>query len=367
MSEQMDNVTDDVTNEELQDLDESQLDAASASHDDADDDAADDTDGDSAYADEQPEAKPERKVVIVGVDGGGTKTRVIVADMKGKTLARAEGSGSAVRQGHEDEAAETIAQTIDIAMQKANRADARISVCVVGVAGGGQERAQQALWSALARRRIADDIVVQADATSAIDDAFGDGPGVMVISGTGSAAFGRAPDGRLERCGGWGPPFGDEGSGAWLGRRALGVVAAAYDGREPETALLGAILTATECESPEQLIKWAVDATPAKFATLVPVISQVAASGDLRANALVSICVEELVLHVRTLARKCFGDERAAIPVALHGGVMARGNLIRKRLEQRLKSAVPGAMVRAEEVDGTRGAVRKAQRMIGVE
>jgi glucosamine kinase len=363
MDETVDNVADDVTNdvmnEDTQDLDETQDDAV-----DTDDG---DSDSDSAYADEQPEAKPERKVVIVGVDGGGTKTRVIVADMKGKTLARAEGTGSAVRQGHEDEAAETIAQTIDVAMQKANRDGARISVCVVGVAGGGQERAQQALWSALARRRIADDIVVQADATSAIDDAFGDGPGVMIISGTGSAAFGRSPDGRLERCGGWGPSFGDEGSGGWLGRRALGVVAAAYDGREPETALLGAILTATECESPEQLIKWAVDATPAKYATLVPVISQVAASGDLRANALVSICVEELVLHVRTLARKCFGDERAAIPVALHGGVMARGSLIRKRLEQRLKSAVPGAMVRAEEVDGTRGAVRKAQRMIGVE
>jgi len=82
---------------------------------------------------------------------------------------------------------------------------------------------------------------------------------------------------------------------------------------------------------------------------------------------LISLCVEELVLHVRTLARRCFVDERAAIPVALAGGLMSKGSLVRKRLEQRLKSAVPGATVRADEVDAARGAVRRARRLLGVE
>ncbi len=82
---------------------------------------------------------------------------------------------------------------------------------------------------------------------------------------------------------------------------------------------------------------------------------------------MISLCVEELVLHVRTLARRCFGDERAAIPVALSGGLLARGTLIRKRLEQRLKSAVPGAMIKSEEVDAARGAIRRAKRLLGVE
>ncbi|MBC8089110.1 MAG: hypothetical protein H7Z40_17745 [Phycisphaerae bacterium] len=305
--------------------------------------------------------------LVVGVDGGGTKTRVLLADAAGKTLARVEGAGSALRPGHESEAAEVISALIEAALAKADRAGVRPAVCVVGVAGGGQERAAQALWSALNERRVGDDIVVQADATSAMDDAFGERAGILIISGTGSAAFARGPNGPVERCGGWGPVIGDEGSGGWLGRRALGVIAAALDGREPETALLGAVLTATECETPEDLIQWAAQATPAKFATLVPVIVQVANTGDLRANALVSLCVEELVLHVRTLARRCFGDERAAVPVALAGGVMGRGALIRKRLEQRLKSAVPGATVRSEEVDAARGAVRKARRLLGVE
>jgi glucosamine kinase len=305
--------------------------------------------------------------LVVGVDGGGTHTRVLLADATGAVLARVEGAASALRPGQEAEAADVIKALIGDALAKAERTDTRPAVCVVGVAGAGQERAAQALWSALASRRVADDVSVQADATIAMDDAFGDSAGVLLIAGTGSVAFSKAPDGRIERCGGWGPVLGDEGSGAWLGRRALSVVTAAHDGREPETALTGAILTALELESLDDLIPWGANATPGIFAQLAPVVAQVAAAGDLRANALISFCVEELALHIRTLARRCFTDERAAIPVALSGGLLSRGSLVRKRLEQRLKSAVPGATVRSDDVDAARGAVRRARRLLGVD
>jgi glucosamine kinase len=145
------------------------------------------------------------------------------------------------------------------------------------------------------------------------------------------------------------------------------VITAAHDGREPETALVGAILTTLEAESLEALIPWAADASPADFAALAPTVLQVASQGDLRANALVSLAVEELVLHVRTLARRCFTDERAAVPVACAGGMLSRGSLMRKRIEQRLKTAVPGAAMRSDEVDAARGAVRRARRLLGVE
>ena len=139
----------------------------------------------------------------------------------------------------------------------------------------------------------------------------------------------------------------------------------ASDGREPETALTGAILTAAQVNELPELIAWAASATPSTLASLAPVVMSVADAGDLRANAIVSLAVEELSLHVRALARQLFVDERASLPVALSGGMLQRGSTLRRRLEHRLKTAVPGAQVSAEDVVPVRGAVRGALRFVG--
>jgi len=303
--------------------------------------------------------------IVIGIDGGGSKTRVIVADESGAPLGEVVAPGSAVRPGQHEHSADVITAAVNDALASCNMGHVMPKVLCVGVAGAGREPERQALWQALAGREVAEEVVVHPDFSIALDDAFGEGPGVLLISGTGSAAFGRSPNGAAARCGGWGPVFGDEGSGAWIGRRALSVVAAAADGREPETALVGAVLTAAQVNDPQELVAWAAVATPGVLATLAPVVSSVADSGDLRANAIVSLAVEELVLHVRALARQLFGDERAAIPVAFTGGMLTRGTTLRKRLEQRLKSAVPGAQVQSAEVIPARGAVRGALRYLG--
>lgn len=304
--------------------------------------------------------------IVVGLDGGGSKTRVMVADEQGQEIVSVEGGPSAVRPGEAERSAETIAALVADALAAADMTHVTPKVLCAGVAGVGREPERQALWQLLNARELAEEVVVHADATVALDDAFGDGPGVLLIAGTGSVAFGRSPAGTFARCGGWGATIGDEGSGAWIGRRALSVVAAASDGREPDTALVGAVLTAAEVDDVSELVAWAARSTPTTLATLAPVVLSVAGTGDLRANAIVSIAVEELALHVRTLARKLFVDERATLPVALAGGLLSRGSLLRKRLEHRLKSSVPGAQVRAEDVVPARGAVRGALRYLGV-
>jgi glucosamine kinase len=303
--------------------------------------------------------------IVIGVDGGGSKTRVIVADEHGTQLGEVVGPASAVRPGRAEHSADVITAAVRDALASCEMTHVVPKVLCVGVAGAGRDPERQALWQALVGREIADEVVVHPDFAIALDDAFGDGPGILLISGTGSAAFGRGPNGQIARCGGWGPVFGDEGSGAWVGRRALSVVTASADGREPETALMGAVLTAAQVNDPQELIAWAAQATPAILATLAPVVSSVADSGDLRANAIISLAVEELVLHVRALARQLFGDERAAAPVAFTGGMLTRGTTLRKRLEHRLRSAVPGAQLHAGEVNPARGAVRGAVRFLG--
>jgi glucosamine kinase len=303
--------------------------------------------------------------IVIGIDGGGSKTHAIVADEQGRTIAETVGPASAVRPGQAEHSAAVIADVVRDALASCEMTHVTPRVLSIGVAGAGRDAERQQLWQALVSRDLASELVIHSDFSIALDDAFGDGAGILMISGTGSVAFGRGPTGATARCGGWGPVCGDEGSGAWIGRKALSVVTSAADGREPETALTGAVLTAAQVNETQDLIAWSAGATPAQLATLAPVVLSVADSGDLRANALVSLAVEELVLHVRSLARQLFGDERASLTVALSGGMLSRGSMLRKRLEHRLKSAVPGATIRAEPVIAARGAVRAALRILG--
>jgi glucosamine kinase len=302
--------------------------------------------------------------LFIGVDGGGTHTRVLVVDEQSAEVATAEGPGSAIRPGAASHSAAVIRETVRKAC--ADLGDRSVRVLCVGVAGAGRDEERDTLQAALDADRLAGSVTVLTDAEIAIEDAFGAGPGVLLTAGTGSIAYGKGPTGVMARCGGWGPVIGDEGGGAWIGRRALGVAAASHDGREPETALTEAILGALGITAMDELIPWAGSATPADFGKLAPVVLEVAATGDLRANSLVTLAVEELALHVRTLARKLFSDERAAFRLAMHGGLLAPKSLLRRRLEQRLKSIAPGASLLTERVVPERGAVRFAMREAGV-
>lgn len=303
--------------------------------------------------------------VVVGVDGGGSKTRVLVADARGETLGSCEGAASAVRPGATEHSADVIASCVSEALAAVGLAHVRPAALCVGVAGVGRPTEREELWRALTTREVAAEVVVLPDAQVALDDAFGDGPGILLVAGTGSVAFGRGPTGTEARVGGWGPVCGDEGSGAWIGRRALSVVTASLDGREPETALVGAVLTAAELNEPGELVAWAAAATPAQLATLAATVVSAAEGGDLRANSILDLAAEELALHVRALARQLFADERATCPVAFAGGLLHTGSSLRKRLEHRLKSSTPGAQISAGEVCPERGAMRVALAAIG--
>src|ERR671916_3179556 len=199
--------------------------------------------------------------IVIGIDGGGTKTRAVVADERGRWIADVVGPGSAVRPGQVERSAQVITDVVRDALASCEMTHVRPKVLCVGVAGVGRDPEREALWQALLARDLADEVVIHAGFAVALDDAFGDGPGILLIAGTGSVAFGRGPSGTFGRAGGWGPIFGDEGSGQWLGRRALSAVAAAADGREPPTALTGAVLTAAQVNEPSDLIAWAAAAT----------------------------------------------------------------------------------------------------------
>lgn len=304
--------------------------------------------------------------LVIGVDAGGSRTRVAVADANGETIATSEREGGAVKPGEIERSASIIAAAVRDALITLDPTLGAPRALCAGVAGVGRESERRALSEALLNESLADEVLVMTDAEIAMADAFGDEAGIVLIAGTGSIAHGRGPTGILERVGGWGPNIGDEGGGFWIARRALSIVTAATDGREPETSLVGAILTAAELDQVESLISWAATATVSQMASLAPVVVASAEAGDLRANALLGLAAEELVLHLRTLARSLFEDERAAVQIALGGGLLEPGSALRRRVEHRLKSAVPGGKVHAAPIVAVRGAVRRAMQ-IGVE
>src|SRR5687768_8874382 len=132
---------------------------------------------------------------VVGIDGGGSKTRALLADERGERIAEATGDGSAVKPGEAVKSAKVIAGVVRNVLDQADKSGMRPRVLCVGVAGVGRESEREALHEALVAEDLADEIVVQSDFLIALEDAFGDGPGVLLIAGTGSSAVGRSPAG----------------------------------------------------------------------------------------------------------------------------------------------------------------------------
>src|SRR5689334_12037871 len=145
---------------------------------------------------------------VAGVDGGGSKTRVILADLDGNHLADVTGAGSAMAPGRGDHSAQVIGDLIRQAMSQASIEDARPRTIVAGVAGVGRLAENRALTVSLEDLELADEVIVQGDGEIALTDAFGAGAGIILIAGTGSIAYGRSPSRVMARCGGWGPAFG---------------------------------------------------------------------------------------------------------------------------------------------------------------
>src|SRR6202158_3881410 len=196
--------------------------------------------------------------IVMGVDGGGSKTCVLVGTAEGEVLAAADGPKSAVAPGQAARSADVIADLVTRALGEIAQPGAvfpRVLYC--GVAGTGRDEERRALHSALDAKELAEEVVIDSDGLIAMYDAFDDRAGILLVVGTGSIAYGRSPAGEIVRCGGWGPTFGDEGSGGWIGRRALGIVAAASGGRGAGTGVFFPLPAATGREGIEDLIPWA--------------------------------------------------------------------------------------------------------------
>ena len=160
---------------------------------------------------------------FIGVDGGGTRTRAVILDASGVERVRAEGGPAVANAASPHEAANSVRRAVQAAAT-AGGIDLPATALWAGLSGAGREVSRAAVESELQGMDLAVRTSVDTDVAVAFHDAFGAGPGVLLLAGTGSIAWGRAEDGREGRVGGWGRQFGDEGSGFDIAQRALHAV-----------------------------------------------------------------------------------------------------------------------------------------------
>jgi glucosamine kinase len=293
---------------------------------------------------------------VLGIDAGGTKTRALVADETGEIVGDALGGGANLRTHGELEVEKVLHAVIeDACMGAAANPDA----VALGIAGADRPPDEAVLRAILRRIGFRNRVVVTNDARIAFVAGSEERVGLALVCGTGSIAWGRNRAGRIARSGGWGWHVGDEGSGFWIGERAIRAVLRAVDGRGPATTLDRALSEHFEIAEPEQILYAIYDrefprTRVAKFSARVDAAAR---DGDAVAREILADAASELVCAAASV-RNQLGLEEGPYDVVLSGGTFLAVPMLESDVAHRLES--PRARVRGLTQAPAMGAVKLA-------
>jgi len=297
---------------------------------------------------------------VLGIDGGGTRTRASIVDGE-RVLGFAEhGSIKRLRVGAEVAETNLRALLKDVFAQAELRG---VKAASAGVASASMPGVKEWITA------VFDDFGVErsevvGDEVIALDGAFKGGPGILQIAGTGSNCIGRSPDGGRESAGGWSSRLGDEGSGYWIGLHAMRRALKAYDREEP-TRILETVGGIWGTQTIDELVNMG-DSTPGPdFAALAPAISKLAEDGDAVALGVLKQAAADLVESVLLVRAKLWRKHglKAEVPVAWIGSVVGKATLVREQFIAGLRAAAPEMPIREKEVEGIEGAVWRAREL----
>lgn len=298
---------------------------------------------------------------FLGIDGGGSKTSCLIGD-EVSILGAGTSAGSNVVRVGERQAQESLSAAIRQACTAAKITPSQIERTCVGIAGGARPEIAR-IARGLVSEIVSGEIEVVGDMVIAMEAVFGSGPGVIVIAGTGSIAYGRNSAGQIARAGGWGFAISDEGSGHWIGRSAVAGVMRAYDeaGTDRTSALLEIIMRSWNVTTREQLVL-AANAVPAPdFAALLPALSSAADAGDATARAVLTQAGVELAGLAKIVITRIFGSG-GAVPVAVSGGVFSNCEVVRQVFYDSLRAEYPKVSPNPNFIDPAKGALERARK-----
>ena len=301
---------------------------------------------------------------LVGIDGGGTKTDCAIADLSGKIINESSGRPSNFLVVGVEEAVENIFALIEENLFALEGDFADVKQIVIGVAGAGREEDAALLEKGF--KDYADQegihfkgVKVLSDAHIALEGAFPDSAGCILIAGTGSILFGKDERGNIHRVGGFGRLIGDEGSGYSIGRKALNAVSKASDGRGEET-LISELLDAKMNHNTSKNIIQKVYNEKLDVASVAKIVIEAAAEGDPIAEDILDEEADELVLHVRSIINKINTNK---LNVAFSGSLIDNKNFYSDLLKRKIKSTLPNIKVIQPAFTPLGGAILFAKRL----
>ena len=300
---------------------------------------------------------------VLGIDVGGTKTVCLLANEEGTILSKAREAGANLQGAGELALEKVLHSVMEAALAGQHLTPS--AICL-GIAGVDRPEDQDVVRGIMDRIGYKAKILIVNDALIALQAGIGDAPGIVVVSGTGSIAYGRNARGDAARAGGWGYVLGDEGSGYWIGRVALRAVARHADGRGRETSLTPRLLGHFGLSGAAELIHkvYHEELAPAAIGALARYVQEARDDGDVVASVILDQAAEELAATAAAVMKRLEMDHES-FSFVLAGGMFHAVPWLCDQLNVLLRSlATQSRTIRLEE-DPAVGAVQLALAVAG--
>jgi N-acetylglucosamine kinase-like BadF-type ATPase len=300
----------------------------------------------------------DQKRYVIGVDGGGSKTHVLLVGLDGSVVSESSGGHTNLQVVGITQAARTLIELILELCKKENCLPESLQNVVLGLSGAGRASDKTALLDALHKMSTKKkfplkNIVVETDARIALEAAFAGESGIVVIAGTGSIALYCTEDGKILRAGGWGKILGDEGSGYAIAKSALNAVLRQFDSRGEKTILTKKMLEHYSLSAVEELIP-KVYQEGADLPSFTPKVFEAAFERDRIANSILIESANELATLVRVLVMQVRPKKK--LPVALMGGLIETENIYSKLVKEKIIRSLPHIVVQKPKFPAAFGA-----------
>ena len=298
----------------------------------------------------------------LGFDGGGTKTDCALLDAKGNVVGEGHGGPSNPLRSGYDEAFASLRTAAAEAIAAAKIRSEEITRVCASLAGAGRESVASRIQQFLKEEFPGALTQVTTDCEAALEAAVGSGPGVVLISGTGSIAYGRNAAGETARAGGYGPWIGDEGSAFEIGRRAVSAVARSRDTDAPPTEMSQTIPATLNCPDWDELVLRIMNNPDDVFPKLFPVVAAAANAEDGAAKEILFASAIGLGNLAMTVIRR-LGLKGQKFPLVKCGGVFGHSQMLDSLLDSVINSGALRAKISRLEISPAIGAARLAARL----